>query len=105
MGKRRAAAAERAARRESPQRSPVGFRRAARTTAAARDLVEQVMLSVVEANETAIAMYERFGFHRYGTEPRALKSAAGYANQVLMVLCLNDLTPSLPNPDPTASDA
>jgi ribosomal protein S18 acetylase RimI-like enzyme len=83
----------------------VGFRRAARTTAAARDLVEQVMLSVVEANETAIAMYERFGFRRYGTESRALKSTAGYANQVLMVLCLDDLTPSLPNPDPTASDA
>lgn len=55
---------------------------------AAQGVVEQVALSVVEENAAAIALYERFGFTRYGTEPRALKSAAGYANEVLMVLFL-----------------
>ena len=44
---------------------------------------------MVENQVAAIALYERFGFRRYGVEPRALKSAAGYANEVLMVLFLN----------------
>ena len=53
-------------------------------------LVEQVRLSVVTSNTTAIALYERLGFRAYGIEPRALKSAAGYADEVLMVRFLNE---------------
>lgn len=48
-------------------------------------LVEQVRLSVVTTNATARALYERLGFKVYGVEPRALKSAAGYADEALMV--------------------
>ena len=62
---------------------------------AARGVVEQVTLSVVEGNADAIALYERLGFRRFGTEPRALKSAAGYSDEVLMVLFLNGPTPGL----------
>ena len=54
---------------------------------AARGAVEQVTLTVVQGS-AAIALYERFGFTRYGLEPRALKSPAGYADEVLMVLFL-----------------
>lgn len=56
---------------------------------AVRDPVEQVTLCVVEENIAALALYERFGFVRYGLEPRALKSAAGYSNEVQMVLFLD----------------
>ena len=54
--------------------------------AAAREIVEQVALTVVEGNAEAARLYERFGFQRYGTEPRALKSADGYVDEALMVL-------------------
>jgi ribosomal protein S18 acetylase RimI-like enzyme len=53
--------------------------------AAARGVVEQLTLTVVEENDGAIRLYKRFGFVRYGVEPRALKSEAGYSNEVLMV--------------------
>lgn len=53
--------------------------------AAATGVVEQLTLSVVQTNAAALALYERCGFNVYGIEPRALKSAAGYADEVLMV--------------------
>ncbi len=49
--------------------------------------MEQVTLTAVQGS-AAIPLYERFGFTRYGLEPRALKSPAGYADAVLMVLFL-----------------
>lgn len=54
----------------------------------ARDVVEQLTLTVVESNDAAIALYTKFGFVAYGTEPRALKTSAGYANEILMALPL-----------------
>ncbi|MGM3274993.1 GNAT family N-acetyltransferase [Ralstonia sp. 24A2] len=53
--------------------------------AAATGQVEQLTLSVVHTNAAALALYQRCGFETYGVEPRALKSAAGYADEVLMV--------------------
>ncbi len=47
--------------------------------------VEQVTLTVVQGNEPALRLYERCGFESYGIEPRAHKTAAGYADEVLMV--------------------
>jgi ribosomal protein S18 acetylase RimI-like enzyme len=55
------------------------------------DIVEQVTLSVVEGNDAAIALYRKFGFDIYGVEPRSLKSARGYSNEVLMVRFLKPL--------------
>lgn len=54
----------------------------------ARAEVEQLTLAVISENKTAISLYERNGFQIYGVEPRALKSAAGYVDEALMVLFL-----------------
>lgn len=51
----------------------------------AAPVVEQLILTVVESQTNAIALYERHGFIRYGLEPRSLKTATGYLNQVLMI--------------------
>jgi ribosomal protein S18 acetylase RimI-like enzyme len=57
----------------------------------ARDVVEQLTLTVVQGNDAAIALYRRHGFTIYGIEPRARKTAAGYTDKVLMVC---DLRPA-----------
>ena len=54
--------------------------------------VEQVLLTVVADNRPAIALYERFGFRPYGTEPRSLKTSGVYVDEMLMVLFLADRT-------------
>jgi ribosomal protein S18 acetylase RimI-like enzyme len=71
------------------QRRRIGSALLAAIIDAARDLVEQVTLTVVQQNASAIALYERFGFSVYGVEPRALKTSQGYAHEVLMVRVLN----------------
>ncbi len=63
----------------------VGTALMAALIAEARKSVEQILLSVVEGNAAAAAFYERFGFKRYGLEPKALKSSTGYDNEILMV--------------------
>ena len=66
---------------------------------AAGETVEQVLLSVVDGNAAATAFYERFGFRRYGIEPRALKRAGDYADESLMILFIEApaaLSPSAP---------
>jgi ribosomal protein S18 acetylase RimI-like enzyme len=58
----------------------------------ARGGVEQLTLSVVSTNSSAIALYRTLGFEVYGTEPRALKGEGGYADEVLMVRFLINAT-------------
>jgi ribosomal protein S18 acetylase RimI-like enzyme len=60
----------------------------------ARDVVEQVLLSVVVGNTSAINLYERLGFTAYGVEPRALKAGDRYLDEVLMVKFLHAAPPS-----------
>ncbi|WP_283603190.1 GNAT family N-acetyltransferase [Serratia proteamaculans] len=48
--------------------------------------VEQILLTVVADNDTAISLYKKYGFEPYGMEPRALKTAQGYLDEMLMVL-------------------
>jgi len=56
---------------------------------AASDRFEQVTLEVAAGNMAALALYEQSGFVRYGTAPRALKSASGYQDEILMVKFLD----------------
>lgn len=51
--------------------------------------LEQVQLSVVTTNQTAIRLYESFGFKQYAMERRALKVAGNYLDEVFMVKYLN----------------
>ena len=57
---------------------------------AATGVVEQLTLSVVQGNAAALALYARCGFETYRIEPRALKSAGGYADEILMVRFLRE---------------
>ncbi|MDD5934837.1 MAG: GNAT family N-acetyltransferase [Clostridiales bacterium] len=46
---------------------------------------ERIELEVVSTNERAIALYEKFGFHTYGTNPKAFKCKDGtYQDLILM---------------------
>lgn len=46
---------------------------------------EQIELEVIDGNERAMRLYERFGFQATGREPRALKYDDGsYADAILM---------------------
>ena len=47
--------------------------------------LEQVQLSVTATNETAICLYESFGFEQYALEKRALKVAVNYLDEAFMV--------------------
>lgn len=48
-------------------------------------IVKQLHLSVVTTNEAAIRLYQRAGFHIYGTEPRSLFVNGRYIDEHLMV--------------------
>ena len=48
--------------------------------------IEQVILTVAAENQRARRLYERWGFAVYGIEPRAIKVAHGYLDEVLMVV-------------------
>ncbi len=50
--------------------------------------LEQILLHVSATQTRAVALYRSLGFTIYGTEPRALKIEADYADQHLMILCL-----------------
>ena len=49
---------------------------------------EEMRLSVVISNQAAIRLYRRFGFRQYGIEPKALKLADRYYDEVLMARTL-----------------
>ncbi len=46
--------------------------------------IEQMILTVAAENSRARRLYERWGFSVYGTEPRAIKLADGYMDELLM---------------------
>lgn len=48
-------------------------------------LVEQLTLSIVKGNDPAATLYRKLGFQIYGVEPRALKTADGYNDEIHMI--------------------
>lgn len=51
----------------------------------AQSRVQQLHCTVVTTNHAAIALYKKYGFEIYGTEPRSLKIANKYYDEHLMV--------------------
>lgn len=51
--------------------------------------IEEILLSVVTSNETALGFYESMGFKQYGLEKGALKLDGNYLDEMLMALALN----------------
>ena len=52
---------------------------------------EQIELGVFEDNPRAIHLYEKFGFEKYGTHPRAFKLKDGtYRDEIIMVKFLQE---------------
>jgi len=50
--------------------------------------IELLTLSVTSSNASAIALYDKAGFTRYGQLPRAIKIGDGYFGKDLMMLAL-----------------
>lgn len=51
----------------------------------ASGIVDEVTLTVVTTDRPASALYERHDFKPYGIEPHAMKTAAGCADEKLMM--------------------
>lgn len=51
--------------------------------------VEQITLSVVSDNTSALHLYQKHGFKVYGIEPRSMKSEFGYQDETFMILLLS----------------
>ncbi len=54
--------------------------------------IEQVQLSVIANNHTAIRLYEKFGFKTFGVQPRYFKVGDTYMDQQFMQLFKNDFS-------------
>ena len=52
--------------------------------------IEQVQLSVITSNTTAIKLYEKLGFKTFGVQPRYFKVGDGYLDQQFMQLFKSD---------------
>lgn len=66
--------------------SGVGKRLLDATLEYARTSCEEILLTVVEGNEPAIALYARAGFEEYGREPNAIKIDGSYYHELMMRL-------------------
>ena len=56
----------------------------------ALDGIEQVQLSVIAGNQTAIKLYEKIGFKTFGVQPRYFKVGETYMDQQFMQLFKSD---------------
>ena len=62
----------------------------ARDYAFARDGIEQVQLSVIASNQTAIKLYEKLGFQSFGVQPKYFKAGDAYMDQQFMQVLKSD---------------
>jgi ribosomal protein S18 acetylase RimI-like enzyme len=51
--------------------------------------VRSLLLSVEATNSSARALYEKYGFKKWGTEPRAMKVGESFLDEDQMVLLLD----------------
>lgn len=56
----------------------------------ALDGIEQIQLSVIANNQTAIKLYEKVGFKAFGVQPRYFKVGDAYLDQQFMQLFKSD---------------
>jgi ribosomal protein S18 acetylase RimI-like enzyme len=61
----------------------------------ARGAVEEIKLTVVTTNVSAIRLYARHGFKEYGIERRALKVGERYYDELLMALSFKEVDQAL----------
>ena len=54
------------------------------------DGIEQIQLSVIASNQTAIRLYEKLGFKTFGVQPRYFKAGDTYMDQQFMQLFKSD---------------
>jgi ribosomal protein S18 acetylase RimI-like enzyme len=54
------------------------------------DGIEQIQLSVIASNQTAIRLYEKLGFKTFGVQPRYFKAGDIYMDQQFMQLFKSD---------------
>jgi RimJ/RimL family protein N-acetyltransferase len=54
------------------------------------DGIEQVQLSVIAGNQTAIKLYEKVGFKTFGVQPRYFKAGDAYIDQQFMQVFKSD---------------
>lgn len=54
--------------------------------------IEQVQLSVIANNQSAIKLYEKIGFKTFGVQPEYFKVGESYMDQQFMQLFKNDYT-------------
>lgn len=52
--------------------------------------IEQIQLSVIASNKTAIRLYEKLGFKSFGVQPHYFKVEDGYLDQQFMQLFKSD---------------
>ena len=52
--------------------------------------IEQVQLSVIASNKTAIKLYEKLGFKSFGVQPHYFKVEDGYLDQQFMQIFKSD---------------
>ena len=56
----------------------------------ALDGIEQVQLSVIASNQTAIKLYEKLGFKSFGVQPKYFKAGDSYMDQQFMQVFKSD---------------
>jgi len=56
----------------------------------ALDGIEQVQLSVIASNKTAISLYEKLGFKSFGVQPKYFKVGDSYMDQQFMQVFRSD---------------
>ncbi|MGP4079837.1 GNAT family N-acetyltransferase [Pseudalkalibacillus sp. R45] len=76
------------------QRNGIGFKLLQYLVEEAKKIedLEQILLTVVSENRSAIRSYEKLGFEEYGLERRSLKINGYYYDESLMMLMLKNGT-------------